>query len=132
LYQYETSPYSSQIRTYLDYFGFNYETIEVDPLSKVEAKAITKRPKIPIVTLQHEHTHRKWHLTNATSILTVLETLRNDYLRNPEGFEDSKYLHSLVKKYLPLLSATAKDPNDPDALKFPHKYEIDNDLQELK
>ena len=130
LFQYETSPSSSQLRSYLDYFGFSYEIVEVDPITKNELKSISKRVSIPLVILEHTSSKRKWYLTNSVSITSVLETLRNEYDQNSIRFDDTKDIHQLIQKYLPILSVNPKQ--DQDSLKYKNKYLVDMDKDKMK
>lgn len=34
LYQYQTCPYCCKVRAFLDYFGFSYEVVEVNPVTR--------------------------------------------------------------------------------------------------
>lgn len=99
LYQYSSCPYCTQIRKYLDYFGFNYNLIEVDSYSKKTLSKFTLARELPIVVLKDKKTHSEWHLTNSTAILSALESLRNE---KNHGHEDIlvKYLPTLIGKRL--------------------------------
>jgi hypothetical protein len=132
LFQYETCPLSSQLRSYLDYFSFNYEIVEVDPITKNELKSISKRVSVPLVILEHKSSSRKWYLTNPASITSVLETLRNEYDHKPKIFDDPKDVHSLIQKYLPILSINSKSISDQESLKYKNKYLVDNDEDNMK
>jgi len=94
VYKYESCPYCSQITTYLDYFGFNYKLTEVDSYSKEEITSFTKARQLPIVVLVDRETGNRWHLANATAILSALESLRN-----------SKHIEfsPILDQYLPIL-----------------------------
>jgi len=48
LYQYRTCPFCCKARAYLDYAGFKYEVVEVNPLSRKEMKFSEYR-KVPFV-----------------------------------------------------------------------------------
>ncbi len=48
LYQYHTCPYCCKARAYLDYAGFQYEVVEVNPLTRKEMKFSEYR-KVPFV-----------------------------------------------------------------------------------
>ena len=73
-------PYCSQIRAYLDYYGFTYRLTEVDSYDKAELAKFTKARTLPIVVLEDRVTRKRWHLVNATSVLSALESLRNEPL----------------------------------------------------
>lgn len=38
LYQYQTCPYCCKVRAFLDYYGFSYEVVEVNPVTKSQIK----------------------------------------------------------------------------------------------
>ena len=48
LYQYRTCPFCCKARTYLDYAGFQYEVVEVNPLTRKEMKFSDYR-KVPFI-----------------------------------------------------------------------------------
>lgn len=94
LYQYYSCPYCTQIRTYLDYFGFNYKLVEVDSYSKQTLSKFTLAKQLPILVLKDKETGAQLHLTNATAILSAMESLRNSEY---DEYED------ILNKYLPTL-----------------------------
>lgn len=52
VYQYEICPFCSRVKTYLDFCGVEYESIEVDPLFKTEIRKLqTANKKVPIVII---------------------------------------------------------------------------------
>lgn len=112
LYQYECCPYCSQIRAYLDYFGFNYHLTEVDSYSKEELEKFTKARALPILVLEDKLNKKKWHLANATAILSALESVRNDKHIN---------FSTLLNQYLPILKG-----NSVHNTINPFKYHVSN------
>ena len=48
LYQYQTCPFCSKVRAFLDYYGLEYTKVEVNPLFKKELK-FTSYKKVPFV-----------------------------------------------------------------------------------
>ena len=50
LYQYQTCPFCSKVRVFLDYHGIPYEKVEVNPLFKKELKFATTK-KVPLVVV---------------------------------------------------------------------------------
>jgi len=50
LYQYQSCPYCCKVRAALDYYGFSYEVIEVNPVTKSQIKFSKDYKKVPIVT----------------------------------------------------------------------------------
>ena len=49
LYQYETCPFCCKVRAFFDYYGIEYEKVEVNPLFRRELKAITDYRKVPVL-----------------------------------------------------------------------------------
>ena len=50
LYQYQTCPFCCKVRTFLDYYGIDYEIVEVNPLMRREL-SFSKYKKVPIVVI---------------------------------------------------------------------------------
>uniref|UniRef100_A0A0K0DV75 Prostaglandin E synthase 2 n=1 Tax=Strongyloides stercoralis TaxID=6248 RepID=A0A0K0DV75_STRER len=50
LYQYQACPFCCKIRAFLDYYGFEYDIIEVNPLSRKELKFAPGQKKVPVAT----------------------------------------------------------------------------------
>lgn len=48
LYQYQTCPFCSKTRAFLDYYGIEYEVVEVNPIFKREVKFSANR-KMPFI-----------------------------------------------------------------------------------
>ncbi len=112
VYQYESCPYCSQIRAYLDYFGFNYYLTEVDSYSKHEIIKFTKARTLPIVVIQDKKNKKRWHLANSTAVISALESLRNDKRDN--------YVN-ILNLYLPVLKG-----NSINNAHNPYKYHVNN------
>lgn len=51
LYQYVTCPFCCKARAYLDYFGYNYDIVEVNSISKKQLDWSTYK-KVPVVAVQ--------------------------------------------------------------------------------
>jgi len=49
LYQYHTCPFCCKARAFLDYYGYDYEIVEVNPLFKKETKFSANYRKVPIL-----------------------------------------------------------------------------------
>ena len=52
LFQYQTCPFCCKARVFLDYFGFNYDVIEVNSVMRTQVKW-SKYKKVPIVVVQY-------------------------------------------------------------------------------
>lgn len=53
LYQYKTCPQCSKLRAFLDYYGLEYETVEVNPVLQQEIKWAGSK-KVPILVIEGE------------------------------------------------------------------------------
>ena len=51
LYQYATCPFCSKVRAYLDYFGYSYDIVEVNSISKKQTDWSSYK-KVPILAVQ--------------------------------------------------------------------------------
>ncbi|CAI2351075.1 unnamed protein product [Caenorhabditis sp. 36 PRJEB53466] len=49
LYQYETCPFCCKVRAFLDYYGFSYEVVEVNPVTRSQIKFSNEYKKVPII-----------------------------------------------------------------------------------
>ena len=58
LYQYATCPFCCKVRSFLDYYGVDYEIVEVNPVSRKEIKFSEYR-KVPFLTSK-EHQVYQW------------------------------------------------------------------------
>ena len=53
LYQYQTCPFCCKVRAFLDYYGVDYEKVEVNPVNRKEIKFSEYR-KVPFVRIGNE------------------------------------------------------------------------------
>ena len=53
LYQYNNCPFCCKVRAFLDYYGIEYEKVEVNPLLKTEIKFSEYR-KVPIIIIDDQ------------------------------------------------------------------------------
>ncbi len=51
LYQYVTCPFCCKVRAYLDYFGYSYDIVEVNSITKKQINWSSYK-KVPIVAVQ--------------------------------------------------------------------------------
>ena len=52
LYQYKTCPFCCKTRAFLDYYGLEYKSVEVNPLTRKEIK-FSKYKKVPFITVDN-------------------------------------------------------------------------------
>ena len=53
LYQYQTCPFCTKVRTYLDYKGISYDVVEVNSVKRKEMKW-SKYKKVPVLLIQDQ------------------------------------------------------------------------------
>lgn len=53
LFQYQTCPFCCKARAFLDYFGFNYDVVEVNSVLRTQIKW-SKYKKVPVVVVQYD------------------------------------------------------------------------------
>jgi len=53
LFQYQTCPFCCKARAFLDYYGFNYDVVEVNSVLRTQMKW-SKYKKVPVVVVQYE------------------------------------------------------------------------------
>uniref|UniRef100_A0A6F7PR83 Prostaglandin E synthase 2 n=1 Tax=Haemonchus contortus TaxID=6289 RepID=A0A6F7PR83_HAECO len=50
LYQYQSCPFCCKVRAFLDYYGFSYEVVEVNPVTKSQMSFSKDYKKVPLLT----------------------------------------------------------------------------------
>uniref|UniRef100_A0A7E4ZVK8 Prostaglandin E synthase 2 n=1 Tax=Panagrellus redivivus TaxID=6233 RepID=A0A7E4ZVK8_PANRE len=78
LYQYQTCPYCCKLRAFLDYYGFSYEVVEVNPVTRTQLKFSPDYKKVPVIT--SSTTDRP--LVESSLIISVLKTYLTRSQRN--------------------------------------------------
>ncbi|CAB3406463.1 unnamed protein product [Caenorhabditis bovis] len=105
LYQYETCPFCCKVRAFLDYYGFSYEVVEVNPVTRSQIKFSTAYKKVPILRSGENTT-----LTESSLIISELAT----YLTRPD-----QTLESIEKMYPAVDSVNEKGK---PCLTYPNKF----------
>ena len=84
LYQYVTCPFCCKVRAYLDYFGYSYDIVEVNSITKKQLDW-SKYKKVPVVTVQFPtkdnpdvYEDEFVQLNDSSLIKSALETYRLD------------------------------------------------------
>ncbi|XP_049784550.1 prostaglandin E synthase 2 isoform X1 [Schistocerca cancellata] len=87
LFQYPTCPFCCKVRAFLDYHGFSYDVVEVDPVLRQEIKW-SHYKKVPILLAQVEDGYQQ--LNDSSMIISALMS----YL-----YERDQTLQDVVKFY---------------------------------
>uniref|UniRef100_A0A0K0F3N2 Prostaglandin E synthase 2 n=1 Tax=Strongyloides venezuelensis TaxID=75913 RepID=A0A0K0F3N2_STRVS len=109
LYQYQTCPFCCKVRAFLDYYGFDYHLIEVDPLSRGELKFAPCQKKVPVTTCSCLDKP----MTESSLIMSIFSTFLQ---RKNLSIKD------VVELYPPLTQVEAKSGKEVQT--FPNKYFI--------
>nr|AVY03799.1 prostaglandin E synthase [Scylla olivacea] len=89
LFQYQTCPFCCKVRAYLDFYGFNYDVIEVNSVTRSQTKWTDYR-KVPFLVIRFPDSETILQLKDSTMIISVLQS----YLHNK-----NENIQSLVKCY---------------------------------
>ncbi|KDR21499.1 prostaglandin E synthase 2 [Zootermopsis nevadensis] len=96
LFQYTTCPFCCKVRAVLDYYGFSYNIIEVNPVLRQQIKW-TEYKKVPIVLAHVDGVYQQ--MNDSSMIISALASYLHD--RN-QGLEE-------VVKFYPSISFTDDD-----------------------
>ncbi|CDQ99078.1 unnamed protein product [Oncorhynchus mykiss] len=107
LYQYKTCPYCSKVRAFLDYYGFQYKVVEVNPVMHTEIKWSSEYQTVPILMVEGKEIVQ---LNNSSVIISAMKTCMIDKERTM----------SEVVKYFPRLPSTNAWGNE--VLEYTNKY----------
>ncbi|XP_046401099.1 prostaglandin E synthase 2 [Ischnura elegans] len=79
LYQYPTCPFCCKVRAFLDYYGFSYSVIEVNPVLRQQMKW-SEYKKVPILLAKVENGYQQ--MNDSSVIISALTTYLNDQHQN--------------------------------------------------
>ncbi|XP_063066312.1 prostaglandin E synthase 2-like [Engraulis encrasicolus] len=91
LYQYRTCAQCSKLRAFLDYYGLQYDTVEVNPIMRQEIK-FSSSSKVPVLVIEGEES---LELNDASVIMSALKTCMID---------KSKTIYEVITYYPQLTS----------------------------
>lgn len=89
LYQYQACPFCCKVRAFLDYYGFSYEVVEVNPVSRNQLK-FTNYKKVPCLVIQG----KEKELHDSTFMISLLRS----YMLDPkQDFQNLANLYPHLK-----------------------------------
>ncbi|XP_074604932.1 prostaglandin E synthase Su(P) isoform X2 [Brevipalpus obovatus] len=94
IYQYQSCPFCSKVRAYMDYYGLTYNVIEVDPVLRQQTR-FSKYRKVPILLVDQkrpENNPNYVQINDSSLIISILSS----YLWFKK---DSESLDDLLKYY---------------------------------
>jgi len=109
LYQYQTCPYCCKVRAALDYYGYGYEVVEVNPVTRRQIKFSTTYKKVPIVVFQEDNQQ----VNDSSVIVSLLASLRQGRCKSVSHLLDNYPSHESV------------DPKtNKTVIEYPNKYVV--------
>jgi len=85
LFQYQTCPFCCKARAFLDYFGLNYDVIEVNSVLRTQMKW-SKYKKVPVVVVEYKD--KVIQINDSSVIVSALYSLLLDQNSNLEQIMD--------------------------------------------
>ncbi|VDK52526.1 unnamed protein product [Anisakis simplex] len=112
LYQYQTCPFCCKVRAVLDYYGFNYDIIEVNPITKKEIQFSPHYKKVPIL-VTGDKTEDAEILVESSLIVSILSTFLH---RTNSSLNE-------IQQFYPQLDSVDPKTNK-KIIQYPNKYFI--------
>jgi len=112
LYQYQSCPFCSKLRAFLDAYGFAYDVIEVNSVKQTQLKW-SKYRKVPILMVKQEG-QKEIQLNDSTMIMSVLRS----YL------EDPSLSVNQLNEFYPAIESPKKGRFGKTLYEYPNKYFI--------
>jgi len=81
LYQFQSCPFCCKARAFLDYYGLNYDVVEVNSVTRKQMKWSKKYKKVPMVVAELED-GSKFQLVDSTALISALYSFLFD---KPKG-----------------------------------------------
>ncbi|KAM6984675.1 prostaglandin E synthase 2-like [Aplochiton taeniatus] len=106
LYQYKTCPHCSKVRSFLDYYGLSYKTVEVNPVMRTEIKW-SEYQEVPILMVEGKESVQ---LNESSVIISAMKTCMIDKERSL----------SEVVEYFPRLPST--NSMGQEVMEYTNKY----------
>eukprot|EP00058_Branchiostoma_floridae_P014627 XP_002600115.1 hypothetical protein BRAFLDRAFT_66624 [Branchiostoma floridae] len=118
LYQYLTCPFCCKTRAFLEYYGIDFQVVEVNPLSRSEI-GWSDYKKVPIVIVELDGKDDKQQLNDSSVIISILKT----FMVNTH-----KDLDKIVS-YYPLM--VTQDANGKEVREIANKHWVMVDLETM-
>nr|AGO64144.1 prostaglandin E synthase [Caprella sp. KV-2010a] len=113
LYQYQTCPFCCKVRAFLDYYGFSYDVVEVNSITRKDVKWSSYK-KVPFLIVESpgstDGETKYIQLKDSSVIISLLGSC----LRNPE-----ESLHKLLESF-----PSYYDKDNGNKLQFANRYFI--------
>jgi len=106
LYQYHTCPFCCKARAFLDYYGYDYEIVEVNPLFKKETKFSPNYRKVPILLIDDAQ------VNDSSVIVSVLRS---------QAVQPGKSVDELLRYYP---AVESKNEKGKPVTEFQNRYRV--------
>ncbi|KAK7495742.1 hypothetical protein BaRGS_00012962 [Batillaria attramentaria] len=110
LFQFQTCPFCCKVRALLDYYGFSYDIVEVNSVTKKQINW-SKYKKVPILTADGIGEDGFLQLNDSSVIMSILESWRH----NPQ---------QSLEKYLECYVCIESEEKGKKVYDFPNRYFI--------
>jgi glutaredoxin-related protein len=101
LYQYVTCPFCCKVRAYLDYYGYTYDIVEVNSVTKNQLNWLNGKKMVPCLGIQIPNEKNDGYeilaINESSMIISALETFR---------YDPSISLKEVIDYYKPMNSVT--------------------------
>ncbi|XP_063604436.1 prostaglandin E synthase 2-like [Penaeus indicus] len=83
LFQYQTCPFCCKVRAFLDYYGFNYDVIEVNSVTRAQTRWTDYR-KVPFLVVALPNSDKVLQLKDSSMIVSVMQSFLDNKTENLE------------------------------------------------
>ncbi|ROT80218.1 prostaglandin E synthase 2 [Penaeus vannamei] len=83
LFQYQTCPFCCKVRAFLDYYGFNYDVIEVNSVTRAQTRWTDYR-KVPFLVVELPNSDKVLQLKDSSMIVSVMQSFLDNKSENLE------------------------------------------------
>lgn len=131
LFQFQTCPFCCKVRALLDYYGYSYDIVEVNSVTKKQIKWSNYK-KVPIVLIDGVGENGFLQLNESSVIVSVLESWRQDQRESLEKLlqcyvcieseERGKKVYEFPNKYFIMFMDKTNLPTTPEERQEERKW----------
>ncbi|XP_076436452.1 prostaglandin E synthase 2-like [Babylonia areolata] len=131
LFQFQTCPFCCKVRAVLDYYGFSYDVVEVNSVTKKQIKWSNYK-KVPIILVDGAGEEGFLQLNDSSVIVSVLESWRQDPQQSLEKLQEcyvcieseerGKKVYEFPNKYFIMFMDKTNLPSTPEQRQEERKW----------
>ncbi|KAK7094601.1 hypothetical protein V1264_006135 [Littorina saxatilis] len=131
LFQFQTCPFCCKVRAMLDYYGFSYDLVEVNSVTKKQIKWSDYR-KVPILAVEGMGDGGFLQLNDSSVIISILESWRQDPQQSLEKLKEcyvcieseerGKKIYDFPNKYFIMFMDKSNLPTTPEQRQEERKW----------